>query len=74
LQDENLDAEIIMQIMTQIPDEQYKSATKAIQTMPATNRTLKAVQQINVDFWNTKYKRVYLHHITGFLTLLDVLK
>jgi len=47
--------EMNAQIMTQIPKE-YEVATQAICIMPVANWTLKAVQQVYVDLWNTKYK------------------
>jgi len=44
---EKFDAEMIMQIMTQIPKE-YTVATQAIYIMPAANRMLKIIQQVYI--------------------------
>jgi len=49
------EAEMIVQIILQIPEE-YEVAMQAIWIMPVANHTLKAVQWIYINLWNTKYK------------------
>jgi len=52
---EKSEAEMIAQIMTQIPTE-YKVVMQVIRIMPVANQTLKLEQQIYVDLGNAKYK------------------